>query len=146
MLEQFGQDLKTGSRAGLLRAARRAYLLALLVLAVPSVGVGAAQWLSGQSELPLGAAVVLAGLAAGLGLMAYLLARRAAQNTQWPAPQAALTGAFQLAGVPGVPLLLAGAFAPAWGLALFLLVLAAGGHLLAWASLDRWVRSPAQDG
>ncbi|WP_221089589.1 hypothetical protein [Deinococcus aquaedulcis] len=140
MLEAFARDLRAGTPAAQQRAARRAYALGLALTAGPAVLVGLVQLLQGAAALPLGGRVAVVLLAAGLAAAAYLLARRSARRVGVPAPQAALTAAFQGTSVPGVPLLLAGAFVPTWGLVLTLLGLAALGHVLVWRSLAGWVK------
>ncbi|MBZ9712596.1 hypothetical protein [Deinococcus multiflagellatus] len=145
MLKAFARDLRVGTPAARQRAARRAYSLGVAQAAVPAVLVGLVQAAQGGAALPLGSRVAVAVLAAGLAAAAYVLARRSARRADVPAAQAALTAAFQSASVPGVPLLMAGAFVPTWGLVLALLVLAALAHGVVWRSLAGWVR-PAGEG
>ncbi|GAA0504164.1 hypothetical protein [Deinococcus depolymerans] len=143
-LDSLTRDLRGGDRAGLLRACRRAYLLALAALAVPGLPLGlllaALRPLSpGGLNGVLGAVLLAAVLA---GVAAYL-ARRSARDPDLSAPQAALTGAIQAATAPGVPFLIGCAFLgsgaallPLWGVALV-------AHALVWWQLPGWLRAPA---
>ncbi|GGR51488.1 hypothetical protein GCM10008959_10930 [Deinococcus seoulensis] len=143
-LDSLTRDLRGGDRAGLLRACRRAYLLALATLAVPGLPLGLL--LAAVRPLTLGsvggvlAATVLAAVLAGV---AAYLARRSARDEQLSASQAALTGAIQAATAPGVPFLIGCAFLgsgaallPLWGVALL-------AHALVWWQFPGWLR-PAQ--
>jgi Kef-type K+ transport system membrane component KefB len=141
MLHAFAQDVRSG-RAGLIRAARRAYLLAVLALALPAAVLGGLLLLTRPAPVPLPALLVLGGLALALALGALTLARNAAGRTDQPARQAALTGAIQAATVPGVPLLLACATLSQGEAVLLFLGLAAALHLWVWARLPGWVREP----
>ncbi|PTA68029.1 hypothetical protein [Deinococcus arcticus] len=143
MLEAFARDLRAGTPAARRRAARRAYGLGVALTAGPAALVGLVQALQGRAPLPPGGMVAVALLAAGLAGAAYLLARRSARAPGVPPAQAALTAAFQGASVPGVPLLLAGAFVPTWGLVLALLSVAGLGHVLVWRQLGRWAQAAA---
>ncbi|GGL10486.1 hypothetical protein [Deinococcus radiotolerans] len=141
MLDTLTRDLRAGTRTALLRAARRAYLLALGALAVPAVLIGTVLLLS-PAQPDRAAAVILWAVAVALGLGAFVLARRAAHRADLSAPQAALTGAIQASSAPGVPLLLACAFAGTPLLGLSLLITGALLHLLVWRQLPGWVREP----
>lgn len=141
MLEAFVQDVRAG-RPGLIRAARRAYLLAVLALALPAAVMGGLLLLTRPAPVPLPALLTLGGLALALALGALTLARNAARRTDQPARQAALTGAIQAATVPGVPVLFACAtLSQGWALLLFLAI-AAALHLWVWTRLPGWVREP----
>lgn len=145
MFQTFAADVRA-DRAGLLRAARRAYLLGLAALTLPGVVLGAALALTRPASIPFPAVLALLALALGLGLVALRLARTAANNPELPARQAALTGAIQAATAPGVALLLACAtLAQGWVAGLFLL-LAAALHVVVWARLAGWVREPEAEG
>lgn len=129
-------------RAGLVRAARRAYLLGLAALALPGVVLGAALLLTRPAAIPLPAVVALLALALVLGLVVLRLARNAANNPEVKARQAALSGAIQAATAPGVPLLLACATLSQWPAAGLFALLAAVMHAVVWAQLPGWVREP----
>ncbi|CAM3862495.1 hypothetical protein [Deinococcus frigens] len=145
MLETFVRDVR-GSRDGLMRAARRAYLAGLLALALPGVVLGAVFALTGPAPVPVSALLVLVGLALVLSLGALHFARKAAHTTEQPARQAALTGAIQAATAPGVPLLLACATLSQWLAVALFVVLAGAMHVLVWAQLPGWVREPEAEG
>lgn len=114
----FARDLRAGP-AGLARASRRAFHLALLALSVPGLPLGALYLLSGPAPYPA-AAWGFAALGLGLGLLALRLARQAARDMQGGPPgRAALTAAMQAASAPAIPFLLgcAALHQPlAWGL------------------------------
>lgn len=144
MLEALRHDLRAGTRDGLTRAARRAYLLALALLAIPGLVFGTLLLLTRPVPTPPPAFLGLLGLSLGLALLALYFARKAAHRTDWPARQAALTGAIQAATAPGVAFLL-GCTAlnqPQYLLAFWVLALAL--HALVWAQLPGWVRAPEQ--
>ena len=141
MLDSLTRDLHSGDRAGLLRACRRAYLLALAALALPGLPLGAL--LAAVNPAPLtglGGVLAVTLLAVVLAGVTARLARRAAQSPDLTARQAALTGAIQAATAPGVPFLIGCAFLtsgaallPLWGVALL-------AHVLVWRQLPGWLR------
>ncbi|WP_291430406.1 hypothetical protein [Deinococcus sp.] len=143
-LDSLNRDLQAGDRAGLLRACRRAYLLALATLALPGLPLGLLLaalrplTLSGLGGV-LGAALLAAVLA---GVAAYL-ARRSARDPDLSARQAALTGAIQAATAPGVPFLIGCAFLGSGAALLSLWGVALLTHALVWWQLPGWLR-PAQ--
>ncbi|WP_288432979.1 hypothetical protein [uncultured Deinococcus sp.] len=115
----FARDLRAGP-AGLDRAARRAFHLALLALAAPGLPLGALYLLSGPAPFPAAAAWGLGGLGLAFGLVALRLARRAARDVQaGPPGRALLAAAMQAASAPAVAFLLGCAALNqplAWGL------------------------------
>jgi hypothetical protein len=142
MLESLTRDLRSGTRAGLLGAARRAYGLALAALAVPGAVLGALLLADRAGTTPLGAALALYVLAVALAGWALRRSLHLAAQTDLPARQTALTAAIQAATAPGVvfllgctlvrqPLLLAGF----WLTAALL-------HARIWTWLPAWVRDP----
>ncbi|MFC3832259.1 MULTISPECIES: hypothetical protein [Deinococcus] len=142
MLERLTRDLRSGTRDGLIRAARQAYALALGVLAVPGVVLGVILLLSAPPQTPGPAVAGLLLLGVGLAAVALYLAYQAARRADLPARQAALTAAIQAATAPGVLLLLGCALlgqplavAAFWALAL-------GTYALVWRQLPGWVRDP----
>ncbi|MBB6016074.1 hypothetical protein ACFP9V_14850 [Deinococcus radiopugnans] len=141
MLESLVRDLRS-DRAGLIRAARRAYLLGLAALTLPGLVLGAVLALTRPAPVPFAAVLALLALALVLALVVLRLARRAASTPEVPARQAALTGAIQAATAPGVALLLACATLSQGVSVLLFVVLAAGLHLVVWAQLPGWVREP----
>lgn len=145
MLAAFVRDMRS-DRAGLIRAARRAYLLGLAALALPGVVLGVALLLTRPVAVPFAAVLALLALALALALLALRLARTAANNAELPARQAALTGAIQAATAPGVPLLLACATLSQWQAAGLFLVLAAAMHAVVWMRLPGWVRELGAEG
>ncbi|GGM07597.1 hypothetical protein [Deinococcus aerophilus] len=141
MLEALIQEMRAG-RAGLIRAARRVYLWALLALALPGAVLGGLLVWTRPVPVPLPALLILGGVALGVSLVALTLARYAARKKDQPAHQAALTAAIQAATVPGVPLLLACAtLSQGWAVLSFL-ILALILHLWVWKQLPDWVRGP----
>lgn len=141
MLQAFVRDVHAG-RAGLIRAARRAYLLGLVALALPGVVLGGLLVLVRPLSAPLPAVLLLVVLSVALSLVALRMAHTAAKNTELPARQAALTAAIQAATAPGVPLLLACALLSEGLAAGLFVVLAVGMHALVWWQLPGWVREP----
>ncbi|GGL74600.1 hypothetical protein GCM10010840_10900 [Deinococcus aerolatus] len=141
MLDTFVRDMRS-DRAGLIRAARRAYLLGLLALTLPGVVLGGVLLLTRPLPVPLAAVLALLLLALALALVALRLARTAATNAELPARQAALAGAIQAATAPGVPLLLACATLSQWLVMGLFLLLAAVMHAVVWTQLPGWVREP----
>lgn len=141
MLEAFVRDVRSG-RDGLVRAARRAYLLGLAALALPGVVLGALLLLTRPVPVPVSALLLLLGVALLLSLGALHFARKAAHNTAQPARQSALTGAIQAATAPGVPLLLACATLSQWLSLVLFLALAAVMHFVVWVQVPGWVREP----
>lgn len=142
MLEAFARDFRAGTRDGLIRAARRAYLVALLALTVPGALLGGLLWLSGPALTPWPAVAGLLVLGLVLAAGTLYLAHQAARRPDLPARQAALTGSMQAATAPGVLLLLGctmlaqpPALAAFWVLALAV-------HALVWSRLPGWVRTP----
>ncbi|PNY83034.1 hypothetical protein [Deinococcus koreensis] len=142
MLEAIARDFQAGTREGLICAARRAYGLALLALAVPGVVLGGLLWLSGPASTPWPAVAGLLGLGLVLAAGALYLAHQVARRPDLPARQAALTGSIQAATAPGVLFLLGCtllaqplALAAFWALAL-------GLHALVWSRLPGWIRTP----
>lgn len=128
MLDALTRDLRAASPASLTRAARRAYTLAFLTLAVPGVPLGAvlALWRpldpGGAGQL-----ISLVALAAALAGVALYLAGRTARDPSLRAPHGLLAAAIQRATAPAVPFLIGCAFlrsgvtvALLWGLALLL--------------------------
>ncbi|MFT2720009.1 hypothetical protein ACMT4L_08405 [Deinococcus sp. A31D244] len=147
MLDSLTRDLHSGDRAGLLRACRRAYLLALATLALPGLPLGLL--LAAVRPLTLGSLGGVLGaalLAAALAGVAAYLARRSAQAPDLIARQAALTGAIQAATAPGVPFLIGCAFLGSGAALLALWGVALLAHALMWWQLPGWLRperSPA---
>ncbi|MFC5848902.1 hypothetical protein [Deinococcus petrolearius] len=139
----FARDLRAGP-AGLERASRRAFHLALLALAAPGLPLGALYLLSGPAPFPAAAAWGLGVLGLGFGLVALRLARQAARDVRGGPPgRAALTAAMQAAGAPAVPFLL-GCAALHQPLALGLCWAAAAVlYVLARAHLPAYVRAGA---
>lgn len=142
MLDAFAREMKAGTREGLTRAARRAYGLALLALAVPGVLLGLLLLLSEPEGTPWPAVSGLLGLGLALAGVALYLAVQAARRPDLPVRQAALTGSIQAATAPGV-LFLLGCTMLAQPLALAAFwVLAVGLHALVWTQLPGWIRVP----
>ncbi len=145
MLESFVRDMRS-DRAGLVRAARRAYLLGLAALTLPGAVLGVVLLLARPAPMPFPAVLALLVLALVLALVALRLARTAAGNPEWPARQAALTGAIQAATAPGVPLLLACATLSQGLSVVLFLALAAVMHAVVWTQVPGWVREPDAEG
>lgn len=142
VLDAVTRDLHAGDRAGLLRACRRAYLLALTALVLPGLPLGLL--LAAVNPAPLtglGGALAVTLLAAILAGVTARLARRAAQNPEGPARQAALTGAIQAATAPGVPFLIGCAFLGSGAALLALWGVALLAHALVWWQLPGWLRA-----
>lgn len=145
MLDSFVRDMRS-DRVGLVRAARRAYLLGLMTLTLPGAVLGVVLLLARPAPMPFPAVLALLVLALVLALVALRLARSAAGNTEVPARQAALTGAIQAATAPGVPLLLAYAtLSQGLSVGLFL-ILAGVMHAIVWTQVPGWVREPDAEG
>lgn len=142
MLNSLLRDVRARSHDGLIRAARRAYLLTLLAVAVPGLPLGLGFLLTHPTPVSLPALLGLLLLAALLSGAALHFARKVANNTDLPAQQTALSGAIQAATAPAVPFLL-GCTALAQPLALLLFwALALALHALIWTQLPGWVRQP----
>ncbi|GAA5513866.1 hypothetical protein Dcar01_02614 [Deinococcus carri] len=140
MLDAFARDLRGGTPADLTRAARRAQMVALAVLALPGLPLGGLYLLTRPAPLPLPWVAALGLLAAGLALLALRLARGAARDPQPPPPRRALAAAIQAAPAPAIPFLLGCAFLAqpaAWAVLWGVAVLAG---VVAWASVPGWVR------
>ncbi|KQR33090.1 hypothetical protein [Deinococcus sp. Leaf326] len=143
----FARDLRDGP-AGLARASRRAFHLALLALAAPGLPLGALYLLSAPAPYPAAAAWGFAALGLGFGLVALRLARQAARDTRAPAQapgRAALTAAMQAASAPAIPFLLgcAALHQPlAWGLCW---AAAAALYLLARTQLPAYARAAGEN-
>jgi hypothetical protein len=142
MLEGFTRDLRSGTRDGLLGAARRAYALAVAALTVPGALLGTLLLLGRASPTPRPAALVLYAVAVALALWALRRAGQLAAQPGLPARQTALTAAIQAATAPGVVFLLGctlirqpAELAGFWLTALLL-------HLRVWTWLPAWVREP----
>jgi uncharacterized membrane protein YfcA len=145
MLDGFVRDMRA-DRAGLVRAARWAYLLGLMALTLPGAVLGVVLLLARPAPMPFPAVLALLVLALILSLVALRLARTAASNAEVPARQAALTGAIQAATAPGVPLLLACAtLSQGLSVGLFL-ILAGVMHAVVWTQVPGWVREPDAEG
>ena len=142
MLEGFTRDIRSGSRVGLIGAARRAYLLALAALAGPGVLLGVVLALGRPTMTPLLAAVVLYALAAALATWALRRARQAAFQLDRPIRSAALGAAIQAATAPGVVFLLGCTLAHQPVLLAGFWVTAGLLHWRVWSWLPTWVREP----
>lgn len=141
MLDAFARELRAGTPADLVRAARRAQALAFLVLALPGLPLGTLYLLTKPAPLPPTGVAALGLLAALLAWIALRLARRAARDPGQSPSRTALGAAMQAAPAPGVPFLLGCAlFAQPAALALLWLV-AALAYFLAWNSVPGWVRT-----
>ncbi|OOV14857.1 hypothetical protein [Deinococcus sp. LM3] len=142
VLDAVTRDLHAGDRAGLLRACRRAYLLALAALVLPGLPLGLL--LAAVRPLTLSSLGGVLGavlLAAALAGVAWYLARRSAQAPDLSARQAALTGAIQAATAPGVPFLIGCAFLGSGAALLALWGVALLAHALVWWQLPGWLRA-----
>ncbi|ABF46420.1 hypothetical protein Dgeo_2126 [Deinococcus geothermalis DSM 11300] len=140
MLDAFARELRTGTPADLIRAARRAQALAFLVLALPGLPLGVLYWLTQPAPVPPSGIAALGLLAALLAGAALRLARRAARDPLQAPSRAALGAAMQAAPAPAVPFLLGCVlFGQPAALALLWLV-AVLTYLLAWYSVPGWVR------
>ncbi|WP_309570395.1 hypothetical protein [Deinococcus sp.] len=142
MLESFTRDLQSGTRAGLLGAARRAYLLAGAALMVPGVLLGALVATSPSPAVPGLAVMVLYVVAVALGVWALRRALQVAGQSGLPARQAALTAAIQAATAPGVVFLLGCTLARQPLILAGFWITAALLHARVWLWLPGWVREP----
>ena len=143
MLEPLLKDFRSGTREGLLQAARRAFMLAFAALALPGLPLGALYAVLGRpARLDWLEGAVLLGLAATLGGLTLHLAQRAAREPGQKPPQAALTAAIQAATAPAIPFLLGCAFLTQ---PLALLAFWAVAYALFTAARSRlagWVKAP----
>ncbi|MEF2276670.1 hypothetical protein V3W47_00030 [Deinococcus sp. YIM 134068] len=144
MFEALARDLRAGTPADLNRAARRAFVAAFLLLALPGLPLGGLYLLTRPAPLPAGWVAALALLAAVLAAAALSLARLAARDPKGPPAGAALTAAFQSGTAPAVPFLLGCAclHQPAAFLALWLV--SALAFLAAWMSLPALLRAASE--
>ncbi|WP_102127606.1 hypothetical protein [Deinococcus planocerae] len=106
MFEALARDLRTGTPADLTRAARRAFVAAFLVIAVPGLPLGGLYLLTRPAPLSAGWVTALVLLAAVLAAAGLHLARLAARDSTGPGPQVTLTAAMQAGTAPAVPFLL----------------------------------------
>lgn len=142
MVHSISRDLRLGTRDALIRAARRAYTLAFLALAVPGLPLGGLYLLTRPGTLPVSALLGLAGLGMVFGGAVFWLAGRVARDPALPPSRAALTASMQAASAPGIAFLLGCALlhdlrgvSLLWGLALC-------AYLLGYGQVPGWVREP----
>lgn len=142
MLQSISSDVQAGTRDALVRAARRAYTLAFLALAVPGLPLGGLYLLTRPGALPLSAVLGLGGMGIGFAAAAFWLAGRAARDPALPPARAALTAAMQAASAPGIAFLLGCALLHDLRGVVLLWALALCAYLLGYGQLAGWVREP----